>query len=709
MNHVATSSAAIGHEARCKELHDRFSVSARLLNRELSWLNFNYRVLEEALDQDVPLLERLKFLAIFASNLDEFFMVRVAFVRRQIDAGITKRGPEGWRPEELIEEIVARVHEAHENIGRCYRNSLLPALAAHGVTVVTDETATAEQREFVRHHYNTNLHPLITPLALDPTHPFLHMETGALYFCIELHSLGPPRNKKSTPRLVLLRLPTNAVSRFVQLPSTDGMTPVMMIDDVIRLSLGELFPDEEIRGCYETKIVRDSELDLDDVGSVDLLKSIEEGLERRKKGAATRFLYDPVTPAHILERFVRQLKLSRRQMFLGARYHSFADMMQLPSIIRRPDLQYEPMPPLTIRVLEDAHALVDVIRSRDILLHHPYQSFSYVNRFFEEAANDPKTVAIKSTLYRVSNESHVATSLARAARNGKQVTVLVELKARFDEERNIAWARTLEAAGAHVIYGVKKLKTHCKMSLVVRTEGNELRRYCHLSTGNYNDRTARMYSDIGLLTAHPEITADVANVFNRITGDAHVREYTRLIVAPEFYRKKFVKRIRREADHARAGHPSGIIAKMNALVDPQVIDELYLASLAGVPISLIVRGICCLRPGVPGLSENIEVISIIDRFLEHARIYRFENGGSPELFLASGDWMPRNLDGRIEVAYPILDPAVQSQVNEIMKLQLSDTVKARILHADGTHHRRTGESRLRSQVEMYELAKRFVD
>lgn len=678
----------------------------RLINRELSWLDFNHRVLEEALDPAVPPLERLKFLAIFASNLDEFFMVRVALVRRAIEAGLEKQWPDGLSSSELMDLISARVHHAHESLGDCYRNKVLPALAANGIVIVTDKNISNEQRGHASSYFASTLQPLLSPLILDETRSFPQLENGALYFCIESRSKS---KLNSEPDIALLRVPAHVVGRFVKLSSSGNSTGVIMIDDVIRLSLDTLFPGDDILGCYEIKIVRDSELDLDEVGSSDLLNSIIEGLQRRKQAPPTRFLYDPAMPSHLIEQIAKRLKVQRQHMFIGAKYHSFSDFMQLPSVVNRPDLLYPSMPPVNVSVFESGGTIIDVARKNDVLLHHPYQNFSYVVRFLEEAANDPAVVAIKGTLYRVSSDSHIAAALALAARNGKHVTVLVELKARFDEERNIGWARVLEEAGVHVIYGVKNLKTHCKVMLVVRKEGDVLKHYCHLGTGNYNDRTARLYCDLGLFTGHKGITADIASLFGRITGEEKVVDYKHLLVAPELLRAEFVRRIRRETDHARAGKPSGIIAKMNSLVDPQIIEELYLAGQAGVNIQLIVRGICCLRPEVPGLSENIRVISIIDRFLEHARVYRFENGGEPELFLASADWMPRNLNSRIEVAFPILDPNIREQIMEMLSLQLADNVKARVLHADGTNHRKSGEPSLRSQFELYASAQRATE
>lgn len=686
---------------RIAALHSQVPDHERLRNRELSWLDFNQRVLEEAWDHSVPVLEKLKFLAIFASNLDEFFMVRVAFIRRQIEAGITRRSPDGLLPGELLDRITVRVHEAHESLGRCYRNHIMPALASAGIRIVTDYDATNDQRSAAGEYFSSNIASLLTPVALDVTLPFPHLENAAMYFCIELEPQGG-----SAHRLVLMRLPTHVTGRFISVPAAQGEQAVMMVDDVIRVKLQEFFREDRVTGCYAIKVLRDSDLLLDDADSRDLLHAIVDGLQRRKRGPATRLIHDPAIPRHMLEQLSSLLQIDRKHVFEGARYHSFSDFMQLPAIVDRPDLLYPPMPPRTVARLEGAASLFREIRNRDILLHHPYQEFSYVIRFLEEAADDPDTVSVSATLYRVSSDSRIAGALARAARNGKQVTVLVELKARFDEERNIGWARVLGEAGVRVIYGVNGLKTHCKLLLVVRKEGQGAGRYCHLGTGNYNDRTARVYSDFGLFTAHEGLTADVARVFNRISGEENVKHWNHLLVAPRHMRDAFVERIEREAYNATLGRPAGIIAKMNSLVDPDMIDALYAAGQCGVSIRLIVRGVCCLRPGVPGLSENIEVTSIIDRYLEHARVYQFENGGNPELFLASADWMPRNLNSRIEVAFPVLDPDIYREIMGYIQLQLGDTEKARILRPDGTNVRRSGTSPCRAQWASYDAAKK---
>jgi polyphosphate kinase len=692
----------------------------RYINRELSWLAFNDRVLEEANDPNVPILERVKFLAIYANNLDEFFMVRVAALRRQIEAGVETPGPDGLSPSAALALISARVNQSQERIGQCFREGLLPALAKAGIFLIDETEVSVGQRAFAEDYFNRSVRPVLTPLAVGPTHPFPRLENKALYFCIQLakKKLSPGRDgKPSKERLVLVQIPSQILGRFVRLPAPlrdlveaekRAETPtnaiyVIRLDDILRLNLQNLFPEDEVRGSYEIKVIRDAELDFDEEAP-DLLESISKSLEQRRRAPATRFLYDPEMPEHMLEMFCKQLKLEPGNLFPGARYHSFSDMIQFPGI-DIPHLQYPPMPPQPVPALDRHLDLLAAIRERDVLLHHPYQQFDYVIRLLEHAADDPQVVSIKMTLYRVSATSPVANALAKAARRGKQVTVIVELKARFDEEANIRWARALGDAGAHVIYGLPGLKIHCKLTLIVRREAGGLQRYCHLATGNYNDRTARIYGDLGLFTCREEIGAEVENVFNMLTGNSTPAAYKHLLAAPEHLRRELIYRIRREAEHAVMGKPSGIIAKLNALVDPEIINELYAASQAGARIRLIVRGICCLMPGVAELSENISVISIIDRFLEHARIYFFENAGSPEYFLASADWMPRNLDHRVEVAFPIYDPEVRRQVREIIDTQLADNVKARVLKADNTNVRHRNERPLqRSQDELFKIA-----
>ncbi len=679
----------------------------KYLNRELSWLAFNDRVLEEADDPTAPILERVKFLAIYASNLDEFFMVRVAALRRQIEAGIETPDHDGLAPTAAMRLISERVHQSHERIGQCFRDKIIPDLAAAGIFLLDEKSANPEQRAYLIKYFNKSIKAVMTPLAIDSAHPFPRLENKALYFCIELARKKKPANKPRA-RLVLLQIPTHLFGRFIRIPSADDTLPYIRLDDVIRLNLDSLFPGDIVMGCHEIKVIRDAELEFDEEAP-DLLESITQSLEQRRTAPATRFLYDAEMPKRVLDMFCHQLKLTPGNMFPGARYHSFSDFFQFPGV-EIPRLQFPPMPPQPIPALEHSDSIFAAIRERDFLLHHPYQKFDYVVRLLEEAAKDPNVVSIKMTLYRVSPKSQVAEALAQAARRGKQVTVLVELKARFDEEANIRWSRKLNDAGAHVIFGLQGLKTHSKLCLVVRREGETLRRYCHLSTGNYNDRTAKVYSDLGLLTCNEEICEEVEGVFNSLTGYAAPESYKHLLVAPEHLRNELINRIRREAENAQAGKPAGIIAKMNSLVDQGIIEELYAASQAGVPIQLIIRGICCLIPGVPGLSDNIKVISILDRFLEHARIYIFDNAGNREYFLASADWMPRNLDRRVEVAFPIYDPAIKQQIQELTDIQLADNTKARVLLPDNTSViNRNDKPPLRAQEALYEVARRVAE
>jgi len=680
---------------------------ARFLNRELSWLAFNDRVLAEANDPTAPILERVKFLAIYASNLDEFFMVRVAALRRQIEAGIDTPGPDGLAPAEAMKLIVARVKQSHENIGHCFRENILPDLATAEFFLLDEKSVNAEQRAYLIKYFNKSLKPVLTPLAIDPAHPFPRLENKALYFCVELARKKKPANK-TRARLVLLHIPTNLSGRFVRLPSLHDTLSFIRLDDVIRINLAPLFSGDIVMGCYQIKVIRDAELEFDEEAP-DLLESIAKTLEQRRIAPATRFLYDAEMPQRVIDMFCQQLKLSADNLFPGARYHSFSDFFQFPGV-DMPRLQYPPMPPQSVAALEKSQSLFAAIRERDHLLHHPYQKFDYVIRMLEEAAADADVISIKMTLYRVSPKSPVTEALVRAAKNGKQVTVLVELKARFDEEANIRWSRKLKDAGAHVIFGLQGLKTHGKLCLIVRREEKTLRRYCHLSTGNYNDRTAQIYSDLGLLTCREEICEEVEGVFNLLTGYAAPERYQHLLVAPEHLRDGIIQRIRREAENAEAGKPAALIAKMNSLVDTEIIDALYLASRAGVSIQLIIRGICCLRPGVPGLSDNIRVISILDRFLEHARVCIFENAGNREYFLSSADWMPRNLDRRVEVAFPLYDPTIQQQVQEIIDTQLNDNTKARVLLADNAcvlNH--NDKPALRAQMAHYEMARRMAE
>ena len=675
-----------------------------LVNRHLSWLEFNRRVLEEAQDESVPLLERVKFLAIFGSNLDEFYMVRVAGLKRMIWAGDHSIGPDGLTPGEVMAAVAARVRELVDEQHRFFIDVLAPRLAATGIYRVRPGQETPAQAHFLDDYVQRVLLPVVTPLAVDPGHPFPHLANRAVCLAVSLR----PTQASPLPRatLSLLHVPPNQVaSRFVALPAPPDQHAFMLLEDVLRLYLPRLYEGYEILSSHAIRVTRDAEVEIPRGRTQDLMTAIEEGLRERRMGDAVRLQYDPNLPADVLATLVAALELTPADLYEEQGFAAFADLMQLYNAVDRPRLKDRQFAPHPVPAFERAPDVWSAIRQGDVLVHHPYQTFDTVIRFVQEAASDPAVLAIKMTLYRVSPTSPIAQALARAAEVGKEVTVLVELQARFDEEANIHWARALAEVGAHVVYGLVGYKTHCKACLVVRQEGDGIRRYCHLATGNYNVRTAGIYTDLGLFTCRDEFGQDLTNLFNLLTGYTEARRFHHLILAPTAMRAALVERIRREADHARAGRPGRLIAKMNGLVDEVLIEELYAASQAGVEIDLIVRGICGLRPGVPGLSEKIRVRSIIDRFLEHARIFFFANAGEPEYLLASADWMPRNLDHRVEIAFPVLTPVLQAQIAEILETQLADNVKARLILPDGRSERikADGAPLVRSQERLYEL------
>jgi polyphosphate kinase len=675
----------------------------RFLNRELSWLEFNRRVLAEAQDPTVPLLERLKFLAIFSSNLDEFFMVRMAGLKRQLRAGDQTVGPDGMNPAQAIAAVSTRVHELTTLQHRVFFEEIQPLLAAEGVHILRPKDITEAQHRFLDEYFRRTLLPVLTPLAVDPGHPFPYLGNRSLWVLASIRRLAS--SSLPTTPMAVVHIPRQVVPRFVTLPDAPGKHSFMLLEDVIRLHLPRLYHGYEILSSHAIRVTRDAELQLPRGRAEDLLTTIEESLHDRLLGSAVRLQYDMDLPAPVLAILLEELELQPEDLYEGQGFTTFTDLIQLYTALDIPRLRDRPQPPLPVRAFEGGPDVWSVIRQGDVLVHHPYQSFDAVTKFVREAAVDPKVLAIKMTLYRVSPASPIALALTSAVQHGKEVAVLVELRARFDEEANIRWARALEEVGAHVVYGLVGYKTHCKACLVVRQEGDDIRRYCHLSTGNYNIQTASVYSDLGLFTCRESFGEDLTELFNLLTGYTEPHEFNHLLVAPTDLRDGLVDRIRREADHARAGRRARLISKMNSLVDVRVIEELYAASHAGVEIDLIVRGICCLRPGVPGLSDRIRVLSIVDRYLEHARIFYFENNGEPEYWLSSGDWMPRNLDHRVEVAFPVLEPALQAQLREILDVQLADRVKARRLLPGGTTERirpDRGEV-IRAQERLYEL------
>ncbi len=629
------------------------------INRELSWLEFNRRVLEEAKDETVPLLERVKFLAIFSSNLDEFFMVRVARLKRMILDGDQSVDPDGLTPDETLSAVSKRVHELAEEQHHCFLHTIMPQLTKEGIHLVHPDEMSGEQERFLEEYFHRTLYPIVTPLAIDPGHPFPYLANRSLCLVVSLRATGASR-----------------------LPHTDLST--------------RLYHGFEIVSCHAIRVTRDADFGIARRDE-DLLMTIEQGIRDRRMGVAVRLQYDPALPKEIVAQLVEELELGIEDLYPGAGFTAFTDLFQLYAAVNVPRLKDRPRVALSVPAFEDAPDIWSAMRSGDVLVFHPYQTFDAVTRFVEEAAKDPKVLAIKMTLYRVSASSPIAQALARAAEAGKEVSVLVELQARFDEEANITWARALEKVGAHVVYGMVGYKTHCKICLVVRQEADDIRRYCHLATGNYNVRTAGVYSDLGLFTCRDAFGQDLTELFNLITGYTRPQKFNHLLLAPVALREQFLARIRKEADHARTGQPASIIAKVNSLIDPAVIDELYMASQAGVQIELLVRGMCSLRPGLPGISERIRVLSIVDRYLEHARIFYFQNGGEPIFLLASADWMQRNFDQRVEIAFPILDPVLQKRLKDILDTQLCDNIKGWWMHPDGSYLRTPTDDYYRSR------------
>ena len=679
------------------------------LNRELSWLEFNARVLEEAADPSNPWLERLKFLAIFSSNLDEFFEIRVAGLQQQVYAGVEPQdyGADGMAPAEQLAAIDRRARELVAEQYRILNDEVLPGLAAGGVERVRLDDLTEAERRHVDTLFRASIAPVLTPLAIDPGHPFPHVHNKSLNIALVIER----RNGGPKPRRHFAVVQVPAVLDRVVIVSThgEGRVRFVLLEDIIARHLGELFGGLRVVSHTVFRVARNTDLTIEEEDAEDLLEMIEESLRQRRRSDPVRLEISADADEAFVEMLTEAHDLEARDVY---RVPGPIDLTALAALHRMdgfPALKDEPLVPRVAPPFAQGGDMFDVIRSHDVLVHLPYESFGCVVDFIERAADDPQVLAIKQTLYRTSGASPIISALARAAQNGKQVTALVELKARMDEQNNITWARTLEQAGVHVVYGIVGLKTHCKAALLVRREGDGLRRYVHLSTGNYNPTTARVYTDLGLFTANPDMGEDTSALFNLLTGYAEGYRWKKLVVAPVGMREQIIGLIEREQRNAREGRAARIIVKMNALVEPSVIDALYRASQAGVVIELVVRGICCLRPGLPGVSETIRVTSIVDKYLEHSRIFYFENGGNPEVFLASADWMPRNFWRRIETLFPIEDASLQARiVGDILQPILSDTIKVRELLPDGTYRRRTpreGEAPLRSQVALQNLAR----
>ncbi|SEM59953.1 polyphosphate kinase [Stigmatella aurantiaca] len=682
------------------------------INRELSWLAFNERVLGDASDAALPAYERLKFFAITASNLDEFFMVRVAGLKQQLASGVAETAADGMLPADQLAAISERVHAAVDGMSRLWKEELLPKLASHGVAVLTRDKLTAEQKAAAKTFFTSSVFPALTPLAVDPGHPFPHLRNKSLNVAILLRREGPRRRRNMLEKsLAVVQVPS-VLSRLAPVPAPAGtVLSVLPLEELIALCAGELFPGYAVEQSAAFRVTRNWDLNVDEEESADLLSTLQEELRRRDRGAAVRLELEAAASMELETALTGALKLGSPDVYRMQGPLQPSDLMALTELDPRPELRVEPFVPATPPVLRDEEPVMSHIAKRDILLHHPYESFDPVVRFLLEAAEDPNVLAIKQTLYRTSGDSPVARALTRAVENGKQVAVLVEIKARLDEANNIAWARRMEESGVHVVYGLIGLKTHCKVALVVRREGNGIRRYVHLGTGNYNPTTARVYTDLSLFTARQEIAEDVTALFNMLTGYSTAPQWKRLAVAPMGLHEKVLGLIQRETDKARKGEPSRIVAKMNSLVDPGVIRALYTASQAGVQIDLLVRGVCCLRPGVPGVSENIRVTSVVDRFLEHSRVFAFGEGAQAEVWASSADWMPRNFVRRIETMFPVEDPLLRQRLlDEVLGVALRDNAKARRLQRDGTYVPVPQEgSPVRSQMVLLELARRIAE
>ena len=653
-------------------------------NRELSWLLFDKRVLSEARDKQIPLFERLKFLSITASNLDEFFMVRVASLKDMVNAKYTKRDIAGLTASEQLSEITVVTHDLVAQQYSTYNRSLLPLLKANGLTVVEKhEDLNEGQAAYVDDYFEENVYPVLTPMAVDSSRPFPLIRNKSL----NIGSLLSKKGEKKELEFATVQVPS-VLARVVEIPAgEDGNRAVILLEEIIERNISRLFLNYDVLCSHPFRIMRNADLTIDEDEAEDLLKEIEKQLKKRQWGQAIRLEGEAGIDKRLLSIIRKELSIEEEDIFRidGPLDLTFLmKMYGLPGFEHLKAEKYEPQP---VPEFMEEGSVFDRIRKGDILLHHPYQSFEPVIRFVREAAADPDVLAIKQTLYRVSGNSPIIAALAQAAENGKQVSVLVELKARFDEENNIVWARKLEKAGCHVIYGLVGLKTHSKITLVVRREEDGIRRYVHLGTGNYNDSTAKQYTDIGMMTCSEAIGEDATAVFNMLSGYSEPLSWNKLSLAPLWLKDKFLYLIGREAEHARNGEKGHIVAKMNSLCDRDVIAALYEASAAGVKIDLIIRGICCLKVGIPGVSENITVRSIVGTFLEHCRIFYFENAGKSEVYCGSADWMPRNLERRVEILFPVEDPKLKDKLIHILDVQMADTMKAQVLLSDGSYEK----------------------
>ncbi len=675
-------------------------------NRELSWLEFDKRCLGEAKDKTIPLFERIKFLSITASNLDEFFMVRIASLTDMVHAGYTKKDISGMTANEQLQALIVSTKEFMKNQYHTYNRSLLPLLEANGLKIVRHyEELSEEQAKYVDKVFEKDIYPVLTPMAVDSSRPFPLVRNKSLNIGALIYD-----EKKDVTDIATVQVPS-VLPRIIRLPSEEeGVTDIILLEEVIEKNLDKLFLNYEIICAHPYRIMRNADFSIDEEETADLLKEIEKQLKQRQWGEVIRLEVEDGMDKKLLKELKKHLGVEDEVIYKINGPLDLTFLMKVNGMTGFEHLKYPKHVPCPVPEMGDYSNIFEQIKARDILLFHPYYEFTPVIEFIRQAAADSDVLAIKQTLYRVSGNSPIIAALAQAAENGKQVTVLVELKARFDEENNIAWAKKLEQAGCHVIYGLVGLKTHSKIALVVRREEDGIRRYVHLGTGNYNDQTAKLYTDMGLLTCSDAIGEDATAVFNMLSGYSEPKKWNKLAVAPIWLKNKFLMLINREAENAKQGKKARIVAKMNSLCDPKIMNALYDAGKAGVQIELIVRGICCIKAGVPGLSENIAVRSIVGNFLEHSRIFYFYNDGFEDIYMGSADWMPRNLDKRVEITFPVEAPELKEQVKEILKVQLSDTLKAHIMQPDGSYIKQDlrGKERLDSQMYFAEKAKRSV-
>lgn len=677
-------------------------------NRELSWLKFNGRVLNEARDKSIPLLERLKFVSITSSNLDEFFMVRVASLKDMVHAGYKKKDIAGMTATEQLEAINKDTRALVETQYSTYNRSLVPLMKNHGIEIIDRfEELTKEQEEYVDRYFEENVYPVLTPMAVDASRPFPLIRNKTLNLAALLSKKG---DAKGEVEFATVQVPS-VLSRIVQIPAREeGMRSFILLEQIIERNINQLFLNYDVLCAYPYRIMRNADLSIDEDEAEDLLQEIQKQLKKRQWGEVIRLEVEDGVDKRLLNILKEELHIQQEAIYKIGGPLDLTFLMKMYGLEGCDDLRYAPYKPQRVPQIVPGEDIFEEIRKGDILLHHPYQTFDPVVDFIRQASVDPNVLAIKQTLYRVSGNSPIIASLAQAAENGKQVSVLVELKARFDEENNIVWAKKLEKAGCHVIYGLVGLKTHSKIALVVRREEDGIRRYVHLGTGNYNDSTAKLYTDLGMFTCSESIGEDATAVFNMLSGYSEPLSWNKLVVAPIWLRKKFLKLIKRETKYAQEGKEAFIKAKMNSLCDREIIAALYEASAAGVKIELVVRGICCLRVGIPGISENISVRSIVGNFLEHSRIFYFHNNGQEEIYMGSADWMPRNLDRRVEILFPVENERLMEEIKHILNTQLEDNMKAHILQSDGEYGKidKRGKKLVNSQEQFCKEAKKAI-